>query len=195
MDQDLNRLLRDLRACRLCETDMPNRPNPIFQIDPEAKILVAGQAPGNLADKTGKPFNDPSGVRLRDWMGISEDDFYNPKKTAIIPMGFCFPGYDKNGGDIPPMSRCAKTWHAHLMEQLPNLRVKILIGRYAQTWHLGNRVERTLTATVKRWEDFISDGFITTPHPSWRNNGWIRKNPWFEDTLIPYLRSCVSAHI
>lgn len=193
MTANLKTLEDEIRACQLCKSDMQRAPNPILQVSETAKILIAGQAPGNLADLSGKPFTDPSGERLRAWLGIDETTFYDASKVAIVPMGFCFPGYDKNGGDIPPMKRCAPTWRAQLLSQMPNLRVTILVGGYAQKWHLGTRTEKTLTATVAKWRDFVSEGLFTTPHPSWRNNAWLKRNPWFEAELLPELRRHVQA--
>jgi uracil-DNA glycosylase family 4 len=193
MPSNLKQLEDEIRACQLCKSDMQRAPNPIFQVSETARILIAGQAPGNLADLSGKPFTDPSGDRLRAWLGIDEATFYDPSKVAIVPMGFCFPGYDKNGGDIPPMKRCAPTWRAQLLSQMPNLKVTVLVGGYAQKWHLGGRTEKTLTATVAKWRDFVSEGLFTTPHPSWRNNAWLKRNPWFEAELLPELRAHVQA--
>lgn len=181
-----------IRACTLCAHEMDRAPNPILQVSESAKVLIAGQAPGNLADTTGKPFNDPSGVRLREWLGVSEVEFYDVSKFAIVPMGFCFPGYDKNGGDRPPMKRCAETWHQELMEKMPKLRFKILIGGYAQRWHLGKDCPKTITETVKDWRRWLANGVFVTPHPSWRNNGWLKRNPWFETELLPELRAAVA---
>lgn len=170
---------------------MERAPRPILQVSSKAKILIAGQAPGNLAMESGRPFTDPSGDRLRDWLQIDADTFYDPEKVAIVPMGFCFPGYDKNGGDIPPMKRCAATWHTTLFERLPQVQLKVLIGAYAQHWHIGGQVEKTLTATVQKWRTFLEQGVIVTPHPSWRNNAWLKRNPWFEAELLPVLRKRV----
>ncbi|MEL7113577.1 MAG: uracil-DNA glycosylase family protein, partial [Pseudomonadota bacterium] len=151
MSTDLHDFVDEIRACQLCAVDMERAPRPVLQVSEHARILVAGQAPGNLAMESGRPFTDPSGDRLREWLQISEADFYDPAKVAIVPMGFCFPGYDKNGADIPPMKRCAQTWHGPLFERLPQIELKILIGGYAQKWHMGDQVEKTLTATVKKW--------------------------------------------
>ena len=193
MPSNLKKLEDEIRACQLCKSDMQRAPNPILQVSDTARILIAGQAPGNLADLSGRPFTDPSGDRLRDWLGINEAQFYDASKIAIVPMGFCFPGYDKHGGDIPPMKRCAPTWRAQLLSQMPNLKVTLLVGGYAQKWHLGSRTEKTLTATVAKWREFVSEGLFTTPHPSWRNNAWLKRNPWFEAELLPELRAHVQA--
>ena len=170
---------------------MSRDPRPVLQASHSARILVAGQAPGNLAANSGIPFSDPSGDRLRDWMGVTEAEFYDASRIAIVPMGFCFPGYDKNGGDIPPMKRCAEEWRSQLLDLLPNIQLTLLIGGYAQSWHLGEKAAKTLTATVQNWRDHLSEQVITTPHPSWRNNGWLKRNPWFESDLLPELRARV----
>ncbi|MEL6692174.1 MAG: uracil-DNA glycosylase family protein [Pseudomonadota bacterium] len=193
MSTDLHKFVAEIRACQLCAADIERAPRPILQVSETAKILVAGQAPGNLAMESGRPFTDPSGDRLRDWLQIDEATFYDPAKVAIVPMGFCFPGYDKNGADIPPMKRCAETWHAALFEKLPQVELKILIGGYAQKWHIGDQTEKTLTATVQKWRSFLEQGVIVTPHPSWRNNAWLKRNPWFETELLPELRKRVQS--
>ena len=193
MSTELHEIVDEIRACQLCVADMERAPKPILQVSDTAKIVIAGQAPGNLAMGSGRPFTDPSGDRLRDWLQIDEATFYDPSKVAIVPMGFCFPGYDKNGGDIPPMKRCAQTWHTPLFERLPQIELKVLIGGYAQRWHIGDQMEKTLTATVQRWRGFLKQGVIVTPHPSWRNNAWLKRNPWFETELLPELRKRVQA--
>ncbi|MEO1321422.1 MAG: uracil-DNA glycosylase family protein [Pseudomonadota bacterium] len=193
MSTDLHEFVDEIRACQLCASDMERTPRPILQVSSTAKILIAGQAPGNLAMESGRPFTDPSGDRLRDWLKIDEATFYDESKVAIVPMGFCFPGYDKNGGDIPPMKRCAKTWHQPLFERLPQIELKVLIGGYAQRWHIGDQMEKTLTATVQKWQSFLAQGIIVMPHPSWRNNAWLKRNPWFETELLPELRKRVQA--
>lgn len=193
MSTELHKFVGEIHACQLCASDMQRAPKPILQVSDTAKILIAGQAPGNLAMESGRPFTDPSGDRLRDWLQIDESTFYDPSKVAIVPMGFCFPGYDKNGGDIPPMKRCAQTWHKPLFERLPQIELKVLIGGYAQRWHIGDQMEKTLTATVQKWRGFLEQGVIVTPHPSWRNNAWIKRNPWFEIELLPELRKRVQA--
>lgn len=193
MSTNLHDFVAEIRACQLCAADMERAPRPVLQVSDTAKILIAGQAPGNLAMESGRPFTDPSGDRLRDWLQISEADFYDPAKVAIVPMGFCFPGYDKNGADIPPMKRCAKTWHGPLFERLPQIELKVLIGGYAQKWHVGDQIEKTLTATVQKWREFLAQGVIVTPHPSWRNNAWLKRNPWFEAEVLPVLRARVQS--
>ncbi|MEM9740034.1 MAG: uracil-DNA glycosylase family protein [Pseudomonadota bacterium] len=191
MSDDLQSFANRLRACTLCKGDMPNIPNPILQVSETARLLIASQAPGNLAHQSGRPFDDPSGRRLRAWMGVTEAEFYDTSRVAIAPMGFCFPGYDRKGGDLPPMKRCAAEWREGLLERMPNIKVTLLIGSYSQRWHLGGRAKKTLTATVLNWRDHLSEGLFTTPHPSWRNNAWLKANPWFEDEVLPVLQASV----
>ncbi len=175
---------------------MQRAPNPIIRATTTARILVAGQAPGNLADKLSKPFADPSGDRLRTWMGVSDEEFYDESRIAIAPMGFCFPGYDAKGGDLPPMKVCAPTWRPGLMERLPQVDLVLAIGGYAQSWHLGAARKRTLTETVMHWRTYLENhGVLPTPHPSWRNNGWLKKNSWFEGEVLPVLRDMVRARL
>lgn len=193
MSTNLHDFVAEIRACQLCKADMERAPRPVLQVAETARILIAGQAPGNLAMESGRPFTDPSGVRLREWLHMDEATFYDSSKVAIVPMGFCFPGYDKNGGDIPPMKRCAETWRQPLLDRLPNIGLTILIGGYAQKWHIGDQMEKTLTATVEKWQHFLDQGVIVTPHPSWRNNAWLKRNPWFESELLPELRKRVQA--
>ena len=193
-DLETGSFLERVRACQVCklaDNPLPHEPNPVFQLHPEARILVAGQAPGNLANQTSKPFNDPSGDRLRDWMGIAPDVFYDETRIAILPMGFCFPGYARSGGDLPPRKECALTWRKEALTYLSNVRVCLLIGGYAQSWHLGGRFAGNVTGTVENWKAYMPDVF-PVPHPSWRNNSWLKKHPWFEADLLPELKSAVS---
>jgi uracil-DNA glycosylase len=196
----LTQLLSEIRACRVCIDNpkgaaLPHEPRPVLQARRSAKLAIFGQAPGLKVHKTGKPFMDPSGVRLRAWMGVCEGEFYDPAQLAIVPMGFCFPGYDKKGGDLPPRPECAEVWRARVLEELPNLELVLLIGQYAQAWHLGRDKKRSLTQTVAAWREFLTretrPRFLPLPHPSWRNNAWISKNPWFETELLPELKSLV----
>lgn len=188
-----NQLISEMRACRICaeaQNPLPHEPRPVFQLHPDARILVAGQAPGNLVNLSGRPFTDPSGDRLRDWMGIGPDVFYDEKKLAILPMGFCFPGYTPKGADKPPRKECAPAWRERSLTILPQIRVSLLIGGYAQNWHLGEAYAGSVTGTVENWRAFAPDVFVL-PHPSWRNNAWLKKHPWFETDLLPALRSAV----
>ena len=193
MSSKLLAVEKEIRACTLCKAEMALAPKPVLSVSPTATILIAGQAPGNLAMQSGRPFTDPSGVRLRAWMGVDDETFYDASKIAIVPMGFCFPGYDKNGSDIPPMKRCAEVWRAKLLAELPAIKVILLVGGYAQKWHLGKRMGRNLTETVRQWQTYTSEGLFTLPHPSWRNTGWIKKNPWFETNTLPALKSAISS--
>ncbi|MGB0496099.1 MAG: uracil-DNA glycosylase family protein [Kangiellaceae bacterium] len=175
-----------IKACRICEDDLPNGVNPVVQINPKAKILIAGQAPGRVVHETNIPFNDQSGDRLRAWMGIDKEIFYDSSKIAILPMGFCFPGTGKSG-DLPPRKECAKQWRQPVLDQLPNIELTLLIGLYAMKWHLGNRMEKNLTDTVKNFIHMPEDT-LPLPHPSPRNYGWLKKNPWFEIEVLPHLQ-------
>lgn len=181
-------LVESVRQCRLCEASLPLGPRPVLQVDPRARILIAGQAPGRRVHETGVPFDDPSGDRLRDWMGISREIFYNATAVAILPMGFCYPGTGKSG-DLPPRPECAKAWRARLMDSLEDIRLTLVIGQYAQKWHLPSP-QRNLTETVRAWRDYGS-GVLPLPHPSPRNNIWLKKNPWFAQSLLPALRQSV----
>ncbi|WP_281649127.1 uracil-DNA glycosylase family protein [Parendozoicomonas sp. Alg238-R29] len=177
-------LLNEIRACSLCEAHLPLGPRPVLQLHPAAKILIAGQAPGRTVHETGLPFNDPSGERLRDWLGVTREQFYNPELFAIIPMGFCYPGTGKSG-DLPPRPECAETWRARLLEQLPNLKTTLVLGQYAQAYHCG-KGHSSVTERVQSWRSYWPEN-IPLPHPSPRNNLWLRRNPWFEEELVPEL--------
>ncbi len=204
MGRVLEKLLSDIRLCRYCvETPdalpLPHEPRPVLQISSTARICIAGQAPGTRVHASGVPFTDPSGDRLRDWMGVNEDEFYDMSRIAIIPMGFCFPGLDAKGGDLPPRKECPKLWRKNLFEQLPQIELMLLIGGYAQSWHMGPARGRTLTETVRNWDPGSlktqRPASIPLPHPSWRNNAWLKKNPWFEERILPELRSAVRARL
>ena len=187
MTKELEGLLADIRRCNICSDHLPMGPRPVLQASTKAKILVVGQAPGRRVHETGIPFNDPSGDRLRDWMGIDREIFYNPDKLSIIPMGFCYPGTGKSG-DLPPRKECAESWREQLMDTLPSLELVLIIGQYAIEWHLGKSRKRTLTETVRSWQDYWPDR-IVLPHPSPRNNIWLKRNPWFEEEIIPELKA------
>lgn len=189
----VSQVTEELRRCTLCAerfaaTASGHSPRPVTWFDPAARILIAGQAPGMRVHLSGKPFTDPSGDRLRDWMGVSETLFYDRSKVAIVPMAFCFPGYDAKKSDLPPPKICAKTWRAPVLEALPEIRLTLLIGAYAQRWHLGPGGKGGVTKTVQHWRDFAPEVF-PLPHPSWRNTAWLRKNPWFEAEVLPALRT------
>jgi uracil-DNA glycosylase len=185
MSGALDRLLRDIRACRLCEAHL--EPRPVLHFSATAKLLVVGQAPGMRVHRSGRSFDDPSGRRLRDWMGVDEAGFYDEARVAIAAMAFCFPGYDADGGDKPPRRECAAAWRERLLAARPPFATTLLIGHHAQRWHLGERAKSGMTETVRAWRDY-APRYIALPHPSWRNNSWLKKNPWFERDLVPYLR-------
>lgn len=187
-DMPFIQLIESVRRCRLCEALLPLGPRPVLQINPRARILIAGQAPGRRVHETGVPFDDPSGGRLRDWMGISREVFYDATQIAILPMGFCYPGTGKSG-DLPPRPECASAWREQMMHRLEDVRLTLVIGQYAQKWHLPS-LQRNLTETVRAWQD-CGRGVIPLPHPSPRNNIWIKKNPWFVESLLPVLRQSV----
>jgi uracil-DNA glycosylase len=181
-------LLDQVRACHLC-ADLPLGPRPILQLHPEARILVASQAPGRRAHGAGIPFDDPSGDRLRDWLGLDRATFYDPRRLAVLPMGLCFPGTGK-GGDLPPRPECAAAWRERLLAQLANLRLTLVIGQYALAWHLPE-AKGSLTARVAAWREY-GPGLLPLPHPSPRNQLWLKRNPWFEAELVPRLRERVA---
>ncbi|NOT41180.1 MAG: uracil-DNA glycosylase family protein [Alphaproteobacteria bacterium] len=184
-------LLREIRACTICAAYLPHEPRPVLRAKAAARIVIAGQAPGTRVHASGMPFTDPSGDRLRDWMGVEKETFYDDTKIAIVPMGFCFPGLDAKGGDLPPRKECAPAWRTKVFAGLKNVELTLLVGLYAQAWHLADKREATLTDTVKAWR-LYGPAFIPLPHPSWRNNAWVKKNPWFEEELLPHLKRRVS---
>lgn len=187
MAENLSGLLSAVRACRLCE-GLPLGPNPILQASSASRILVAGQAPGRITAGRGIPFDDPSGNRLRDWLGVTREQFYDPDLFAIIPMAFCFPGTAK-GGDLPPRPLCAETWRTRLLAGVPNVQLTLLIGQYAQTWHFPDKGKQNLTERVRNAA--LDDVVIPLPHPSPRNGIWLKNNPWFAERLLPGLRQRV----
>ncbi len=181
-------LLVSVRACTAC-AGLPFGPRPIVQLSSSARILVAGQAPGSRAHNAGIPFDDPSGDRLREWLGVDRDTFYDENRIAILPMGFCYPGTGR-GGDLPPRPECAALWRRKLLAQLPAVELTLLIGNYAQSWHLPETKGQTVTQTVKGWREHLPAA-LPLPHPSPRNNRWLRSNPWFEQEVLPQLREQV----
>jgi len=183
----LDALLAEVRACTHCREILPLGPRPVLRANSAARILIVGQAPGTRVHATGIPWNDPSGVRLRQWLGVAPETFYDPTRFAIIPMGFCYPGRDTRGGDLPPRPECAPLWHDRLLAMLPNLKLTLLVGAYAQRCYLGKRTGKTLGETVSRWREF-GPTMLPLPHPSPRNRLWLRRNPWFEDEIVPALR-------
>ena len=187
--QDLRSLLRDVRACRICEDVLEHGVRPVLQADRRARILVAGQAPGRRVHESGVPFDDPSGDRLREWLGVGREVFYDASQMAILPMGFCYPGTGKSG-DLPPRPECADAWRAALLERLPGIKLTLLIGQYALRWHLDTG-KASLTEVVRGWKQH-RPSCIPLPHPSPRNNLWLKKNPWFATEVLPYLRRRVA---
>lgn len=191
-DDDPDSFVQAIRDCRICAdrfaaTATHHAPRPVVWFRPGARLLIAGQAPGLRVHESGRPFADRSGDRLRDWMGIDATRFYDRERVAIVPMAFCFPGYDAKGADLPPPPICAETWRARVMADL-SPRLTLLVGGHALRWHLG---ARNVTAAVAGWRD-APPGVIPLPHPSWRNTGWLRRNPWFQDELLPELRRRVA---
>lgn len=191
-----------MRACRICRDapthgrPLPHEPKPVLRVSTTARLAVFGQAPGTRVHASGVPFSDPSGVRLRAWMGVSEAEFYDVSRIAILPMGFCFPGLDAKGGDLPPRRECAPAWRASLLAAMPNLELALLVGSFAQGWHLpAERRRQGMTATVAAWRTILAApgrlSYLPLPHPSWRNNAWLKANPWFEAEVLPDLQSRV----
>ena len=188
----LERTLRDARACRVCAAELPLGPRPIVRARATARLLIVGQAPGTRVHETGIPWNDPSGERLRDWLAVDRETFFDQARIAIMPMGFCYPGRDPRGGDNPPRPECAPLWHPPLLAALPAVELTLLIGLYAQRRYLDTRRRKNLTETVRAWADYWP-AYLPLPHPSWRNTGWLKRNPWFEAELLPELRARVRA--
>ena len=179
-------IVSDVKKCTLCEKDLPLGARPVIQVSQKAKILIAGQAPGIRVHESGIPFNDPSGDRLREWMGVDKDTFYDKSKIAILPMGFCYPGTGKSG-DLPPRPECAEKWRDTLLESMPKIELTLVIGAYAQQWHMKIVKKKTLTDTVKAWQSYWPV-LLPLPHPSPRNNIWLKKNPWFGEQIISELQ-------
>ncbi|MEL6288016.1 MAG: uracil-DNA glycosylase family protein [Pseudomonadota bacterium] len=196
-----------IAACTVCRemplgVPLPHEPRPVAVLSTSARIAICGQAPGTRVHASGRPFTDPSGDRLRTWMGVRASEFYDASRIAIVPMGFCFPGLDGSGGDLPPRKECAVTWRAEVFSAMPQIELVLLIGQYAQRWHLGAAAGRTLTDTVRAWRTHangVGDAgkpiYFPMPHPSWRNNAWLKRNPWFEAEIVPALRAAVSARL
>jgi uracil-DNA glycosylase len=195
--ESLASIVREIAACRICcDTPrgkaLPHQPRPVLRPSTTARLCICSQAPGTRVHASGKPFTDPSGDRLRAWLAMSGEEFYDQRRVAIVPMGFCFPGHDGNGGDLPPRRECAGAWHARLFAAMPQLELVLLIGSYAQRWHLGAAEKASMTSVVGGWPRHLASNtrprYVPLPHPSWRNNAWIAANPWFERDLLPRVR-------
>lgn len=198
METELDRLVAEIRACRICVEQplarpLPHEPRPVVFPSATARVLIAGQAPGTKVHASGIPFDDRSGDRLRDWLGVTSAEFYDARNFAIVPMGFCFPGQDAKGGDLPPRRECAPAWRQKLIDLMPQIDLVLAIGLYAQAWHMGPARGASLSDTVRDWRGVYDASsrprVIPLPHPSWRNTGWLKKNPWFEMELLPFLKS------
>ena len=190
-ESGLDDVLADIRACRACLGHLPHTPRPVVMVASQTRLLICGQAPGRRVHESGLPFTDPSGVRLRDWMGVDEATFYGDQRLGVAAQAFCFPGTNPKGGDYPPPRRCAELWRPRLLAELPNVELTLLVGGYAQVWALGDRAKVNMTETVRAWRDY-APSVLPLPHPSWRNTAWLRKNPWFEAEVLPYLRERVT---
>jgi uracil-DNA glycosylase len=196
-EAELERMLAAIRSCRRCVEapegkPLAHAPRPVLRASTTARLAICSQAPGTLVHASGTPFTDRSGDRLRDWLAVSPQEFYDENRVAIVPMGFCFPGQDAKGADLPPRRECAPLWHEKLFAMLPQIELLLAVGSYAQAWHLGEGMGATLTDTMRDWRHHLSSKVrprvLPLPHPSWRNNTWLKDNPWFEEELLPVLR-------
>ncbi len=187
----LEALLADIRACRSCAHELPHEPRPVVRVGATTRLLICGQAPGRRVHESGLPFDDPSGDRLRGWLGIDRQTFYGDARIGVAAMAFCFPGTSPKGGDYPPPRRCAELWRRPLLDRLPGVELTLLVGSYAIDWALGRRPGRSMTHAVAAWRDQAAT-VIALPHPSWRNTAWLKRNPWFEEDVTPYLRARVA---
>ncbi len=201
MPDALEQLAADIAACRFCierprGKALAHEPRPVCVLSDTARIAICGQAPGTRVHASGIPFSDPSGDRLRNWMGLGSDVFYDARRVAIVPMGFCFPGQDEKGGDLPPRRECAPLWRDRIFAAMPQVELLLAVGQYAQAWHLRDLNRRDLTATLAAWREIFSTTsspkIIPLPHPSWRNSGWLKRHPWFEAELLPFLREKIA---
>ncbi len=198
----LSGLVNEILRCRICRDaparkPLPHEPRPVLQASATARILIAGQAPGTRVHASGRPFTDASGDRLRQWLGVSSGTFYDPLKIAILPMGFCFPGLSTKGADLPPRPECARAWRSRLLLLMPQIELIVCLGTYALKWHIGDRYKGSLELTVLAWRDGLAlrPAIVALPHPSWRNNAWLNRNPWFESELLPQLRKEIAARL
>lgn len=186
----LDAVLEDIRACRACAGELPHTPRPVVRVFPETQLLICGQAPGRRVHESGLPFTDPSGDRLRRWLGIDADTFYGNRRIGVAAQAFCYPGTAAKGGDYPPPKRCASLWRPRLLAELPQVELTLLVGGHAQAWALGPRMAGSLTATVRAWRDYLPE-VLPLPHPSWRNTAWLSREPWFEAEVVPWLQTRV----
>ena len=191
MTDTLASLVKEINDCRICAPHLPHTPRPVLRASTSATLCIVGQAPGTRVHRTGIPFNDPSGDHLRTWIAVDRETFYDQRRIAIVPMGFCFPGLNAKGADLPPRKECASTWRHRLFDLLPNIQLTLVVGAYAQHWHLNKNTRKSLTETVADWRDYLPE-FLPLPHPSWRNNVWLKTNSWFESEVVPELRSRVA---
>lgn len=200
---DIEVLRASIARCRICRDAplggeafrLPHEPRPVVVLSRKARIMIAGQAPGLRVHESGLPFNDASGDRLREWLQVTREQFYDGDNFAIVPMGFCFPGYDRKGSDLPPRRECAPQWRAPVMDAMPQIELLLAVGQHAQAWHLGCGREKTITGTVMAWRRYLgrneAPAILPLPHPSWRNSGWLKRNPWFAEELLQDLRKRV----
>jgi len=184
---ELEAVLSEIGACRACAADLPHEPRPVVRVFPQTRLLICGQAPGRRVHESGLPFTDPSGDRLRQWLGVDYETFYADRRIGVAAMAFCFPGTNPKGGDFPPPPRCAQLWRSRLLAQLEQVELTLLVGGHAQAWALGTAMKPSMTETVAAWREY-GPGVIPLPHPSWRNTGWLKRNPWFEAEVVPHLR-------
>ncbi len=191
MTRSLDSSLAEIRACRICEAHLPLGPRPVLQASSTARLLIISQAPGRRVHESGVPFDDPSGDKLRDWMGIDKKTFHDPRRVAIMPMGFCYPGKGQSG-DLPPRRECAPTWHPRLLPRLTEVCLTLLVGSYAIRHKLGPKAARNMTEACRQWREHLGQGYFVLPHPSPRNVGWFQRNPWFADRVLPVLKAEVT---
>jgi uracil-DNA glycosylase len=192
MSRAFDRLLREVRGCTVCVKSLPLGPRPVLRARRSARLMIVGQAPGTRVHETGIPWNDASGRRLREWLDVDDETFYDESRIAIVPMGFCYPGANPKGGDNPPRPECAPRWHPALRAALDRVELTLLVGQYAQRWYLADRRKKTMTETVRAFREYLPD-YAPTPHPSWRTTHWQTRNPWFETDVLPALRCRVHA--
>jgi uracil-DNA glycosylase len=192
MSRAFDRLLREVRGCTVCVKSLPLGPRPVLRARRSARLMIIGQAPGTRVHETGIPWNDASGRRLREWLDVDDETFYDESRIAIVPMGFCYPGANPKGGDNPPRPECAPLWHSPLRSALDRIELTLLVGQYAQRWYLADRRKKTMTDTVRAYAEYLPD-YLPTPHPSWRTTHWQKRNPWFEAEVLPALRRRVHA--